>query len=106
VIHEERILQIDVEVKKLRSNIRELLKERRSLVRSEYTGSAKTWRNEIITILDCYPGASRQNIVDGLSSYISSKMLTNVLTTLRRHGEIENRGTKKNPQWYIKETPN
>ena len=104
----QRVKQIDKEVLQLRKQMRDLLKERRKLVAPEYKGVAQIWGKEVIRIIQKHPGATRQMIVDELESYIPPNTLTNVLTTLRRRGQIENLGNRKHPRWVIilSETPN
>lgn len=60
-----------------------------------------TYREAILTIIKENPGLSRQEIFVKLDDPdISRQELTNCLTTLRRQGRTENRGTRKNPHWY------
>jgi len=98
----QRFIEIEAELKELRRRRRELLEERRQLsgVRPRTT-VAHAWVEPIFTIIEEHPGISRQEIfVKFGNPHMTFQDLSNCLTTLRRRGWIENRGTRKNPRWY------
>ena len=94
----ERILEINIELKHLNQRRRDLLNERHQLL-----SVSELHYGLIFAIIENYPGISRREIQDKLGDIeINSQTLSNYLTTLRRRGQTENRGTKKYPQWYVK----
>lgn len=104
----DRLCEIDAELKKLRKARRELLDERQRLMderRPEVASTSEYWLEPIFSIIENHRGASRLRIQVMLDAEydqpkITSQALTNTLTTLRRRGWIENRGTRKHPRWH------
>lgn len=103
----DRLRDIDAELKELNQTRRELLDERRRLVaerRPESVMTAEYWVEPIFSIIETHPGTSRLRIHVLLDAEhdpkIDMQVLTNTLTTLRRRGWIENRGTRKHPKWF------
>jgi chromosome segregation and condensation protein ScpB len=98
----QRFLEIEAELKKLRRRRRELLEERRQLSGvSTRATVAQAWVEPIFAIIENHSGISRREIIVKFNNpHMTGQDLTNCLTTLRRRGWIENRGTKKHPQWY------
>jgi hypothetical protein len=98
----ERFIEIEDELKALNQRRHELLEERRLLtgVRARTT-IAHAWVEPIFVIIENHPGISRHGIVIKFGNpSMTVQDLTNCLTTLRRRGWIENRGTRKYPEWY------
>lgn len=60
-------------------------------------------KQSVLAVIEENPGIDRQKIFDKLWPDVLQTELTNSLTTLRRRGKIENRGSKKYPSWYRKE---
>ena len=101
----ERFIEIDNELRELRQRQRELLEERRVLsgVMKRSTLS-QIWVDPAFAIIKKYPGISRRELFIKLNDkHLKFEDLTNVLTTLRRRGWIENQGTRKHPKWHAKE---
>lgn len=102
--------EIDAELKQLNQRRRELLAERHRLIeekRPEAIATSQYWADPIFLIVKDYPGASRKEVllelaIRGLPG-ITEQTLTNSLTTLRRRGRIENRGTRKHPEWHVRD---
>src|SRR3954462_6903189 len=98
----DRFIEIDAELKQLSTRRRELLAERRRLsgVRDGRITN-NVWLDPIFKIIAERPGVSRHDIFVELGSpHMTWQELTNALTALRRRGWIENRGTRKHPEWY------
>lgn len=57
-------------------------------------------RETVLAVIKKNPGIARQEIFDALWPDVLQSELTNYLTALRRQGKIENRGTRKYPNWY------
>jgi hypothetical protein len=98
----QRFIEIEAELKELSRRRRKLLEERRRLSGvSTRTTVAHAWVEPIFAIIEQHPGISRREIfVKFDNPNTTFQDLTNCLTTLRRRGWIENRGTKKYPEWY------
>ena len=70
------------------------------------------YRKMIIDYLRNFAGSSRKDINDYLMGEIHGELsdeeklakITNLLTYMRRKGKIENRGTVKEPRWFIIDT--
>lgn len=58
--------------------------------------------DSIFSVIQSHPGCSRDDVRKHLTAPISERELTNALTRLRRHGRIQNQGTRKNPIWHAK----
>lgn len=108
------VKDIDAELKTLNQRKRILLAERRRLIaesKPEAAWTSEFWAEHIFAIIANHPGASREKIQNELDSdvihlgkpKIDKQVLTNCLTALRRRAWTENRGTRKHPQWYVKE---
>jgi hypothetical protein len=99
-----RFIEIETELKELNQRRRELLEERRTLSGVNTRNSiVQPWVNPIFSIIKNHPGINRAGIlVQFDNQYMTFQDLTNCLTILRRRGWIENRGTRKFPEWYPK----
>src|SRR3982750_3434296 len=104
----DRVKEINAELRRMTQIRLRLLEERRQLALERYVPehASEFWTDRVFKIIENHPGISRSKILSELinrefSSPITANALTNTLTTLRRRGSIENRGTKKRPQWYI-----
>jgi hypothetical protein len=106
-----RLDEINILLREVNQKKRELLAERRKLIderRPEAAETSKFWVDLIFEIVVNHPEASRKQIkieldAKDISPSITSKTFTNCLTVLRRRGWIENRGTKKDPKWHVKD---
>lgn len=69
----------------------------------------KHYRQLIVDYIEEFAGASRQDINEFMIDEIRGELtveektakITNLLTCLRRNGEIERRGATKNARWFI-----
>lgn len=98
----QRFIEIETELRQLRQRRRELLEERRQLsgVTTRNVVTA-VWVEPIFSIIEANPGISRRDIVIKFNNpHMTFGDLSNILTTLRRRGWIENNGTRKNPKWH------
>lgn len=101
----QRFIEINDELRQLSQKRRELLEERRQLSGvTERSTISQIWVDPTFAVIKKHPGISRREIFVKLNDkHLKFEDLTNVLTTLRRRGWIENQGTRKYPKWYAKE---
>lgn len=101
----QRLIEIQDELKNLNRKRRELLEERCQLSGTvSRTIVIHTWVESIFVIIENHPGISRREIfVKFDNPHMTFQDLSNCLTTLRRRGWIENRGTRKHPKWHSRE---
>lgn len=104
----KRLAQVEEELKQVEQKRARLVEERRELLEKGHISDSKFWSDPVFEVIEKHPGASRTLILSELLASdrwcITSNELTNCLTTLRRNGLIENRGTKKFPRWHITES--
>lgn len=97
----QRCIEIDAELEQLRQRRKKLLEERRNLAGTPLKADSPYWVYRALSIIKNRPGMARREIfVEMNDRNLTFKQLSNTLTTLRRRGYIENRGTRKHPRWY------